>query len=92
MYIFKIVHGLSSLYLSQFFNQQPARLDICYMKRWYYQGVTMYNFLFKKNPSSIRHWNSLDYSIWNLDSISLFKRSGFPQKFEKWIQGLFKDF
>ena len=29
------------------------------------------NFFF---PSSIRYWNSLDYNIWNLDSLSLFKR------------------
>ena len=26
------------------------------------------------SPSSIRYWNSLDYSIRNLDSLSLFKR------------------
>ena len=74
--MFKIVHGLSPLNLSQICqptasstryatrsanNIRVPRCRTSYLKK-------------KKFPSSIRYWNSLDYSIRNLDSLSFFKR------------------
>ena len=76
IYMFKIVHGLSPLYLSQICqptasstryatrsanNIRVPRCRTSYLKKYFF-------------PSSIRYWNSLDYSIRNLDSLSLFKR------------------
>ena len=77
--MFKIVHGLSPLYLSQIC--QPTASSTRYATR---SANNMNNIrvprcrtsYFKKSffPSSIRYWNSLDYSIRNLDSLSLLKR------------------
>ena len=75
IYMSKIVHRLSPLYLSQIC--QPTASSTRYATR----GAnsirvprcrTSYFILFF--PSFNRYWNSLDYSIRNLDSSSLFKR------------------
>ena len=71
----KIVHRLSPLYLSQIC--QPTASSTRYATRSANsirvpRCRTSYFILFF--PSFIRYWNSLDYSIRNLDSSSLFKR------------------
>ena len=76
IYMFKIVHGLSPLYLSQIC--QPTASSTRYATRSANNiRVPRCRTSYFKNyffPSSIRYWNSLDYSIRNLDSFSLFKR------------------
>ena len=74
--MFKIVHGLSPLYLSQIC--QPTARSTRYATRSVNNiRVPRCRTSYFKNsffPSSISYWNSLDYSIRNLDSVSLFKR------------------
>ena len=69
IYMFKIVHGLTPLYLSQIC--QPTASSTTYATRSdnnirVPRCRTSY-LKNKKNPSSIRYWNSLDYNIQNLD-------------------------
>ena len=76
IYMFKIVHGLSPLYLFQIC--QPTASSTRYATRSANKiRVPRCRTSYFKNSlfsSSIRYWNSLDYSIRNLDSLSLFKR------------------
>ena len=59
----------------KFINQQLAQLDMLHealiTSGCHDVELPIKNFFF---PPSIRYWNSLDYSIRNLDSLSLFKR------------------
>ena len=60
----------------KFVNQQLAQLDMLHEAQ-ITSGCHVVELPILKNlffPSSIRYWNSLDYIIRNLDSLSLFKR------------------
>ena len=74
--MFKIVYGASPLYLSQIC--QPTASSTRYATRSANNiRVPRCRTSYFKNsffPPSIKYWNSLDYSIRNLDSLSLFKR------------------
>ena len=72
--MFKIVHGLSRCTCPKFVNQQLARLDILHEELITSGCHDVELPIFKNNPSSIRHWNSLDYNLRNLNSLALFKR------------------
>ena len=74
--MFKIVHVLLPLYLSQicqstssstrYATRSANNISVLRCRPSYFQNSCF--------PSSIRSWNSLDYSIRNIDLLSLFKR------------------